>query len=302
MTRRIAPLALLVLLIAACTGAAPSPSPAPSPTPSPAPTPLPSPSPGAGFYLRADYSQALPPRFTFAWLPMLTVADGVLYDGNVAIDTIFPGPLTISPIARPIADAGIAALIDEARRLGMLDGNGDFTGGVPMPGARLGQIELVVDGQSYLLTGNPDALIVCVRAPCEAAPGTPEAFGAFWQELQMAGTWLEAELDPVQDWTPERVALLLAAPTDQGMPPVPAEWPYDTSIAEAGIEFPGEEGDRCVTLSGDALAALWPTLRDGNQLTVLVDQDGNQAAPIVRVLVPGDESPCPDDEPGVSPF
>lgn len=293
MTRRLAAIALLTLLVVGCKGAAPSPSPAPSPTPSPVPSP--SLAPAAGFYLRASYTQALPPRFTFAWLPILTVADGVLYDGNVAIDLIFPGPITIVPIARTITDAGIAALIDEARRLGMLDGNGDFTGGAPMPGSRLGHIELVVDGQTYSLTGNPDAMIVCVRAPCEAPPGAPAAFGAFWQELTMAGTWLESELGPMQDWTPERVALLLTAPTDQGMPNVTAEWPFDTSIAEAGVAFPGEEGDRCVTLSGDALAALWPTLRDANQLTVLVDQQGNRAAPVVRVLVPGDESPCPDE-------
>ncbi|MEP7158700.1 MAG: hypothetical protein ABI797_04685 [Chloroflexota bacterium] len=290
MTRRLATIALLTLLVVACKGAAPS----PSPTPAPSPTPSPSPS-TAAFYLRAYSTQALPPQFTFAWLPTLTVAEGILYDGNVAIDMIFPGPVTIVPFARTISEAGIAALIDEARRLGMLDGSGDFTGDAPMPGSRLAQIEMVIDGQTYSLTGNPDAIIVCVRVPCEAPPGTPAAFGAFWQALQMAGTWLGPELGPVQDWTPDRVALLLTAPTPQDMPLVPAEWPFDTSIAEAGIEFPGEEGDRCVTLSSDALAALWPILRDANQLTVLVDEQGNQAAPVVRVLVPGDESPCPDE-------
>ena len=290
MTRRHASLALLVSLIVACSGAAPSPSPQPSPPPSPTPSPAP-----AAFYLRAYYNQALPPRFTFAWLPTITVADGILYDGNVVIDAMFPGPLTIVPYARPITDAGIAALVDEARRLGMLEGNGDFSGGLARPGARTGEIELIVDGASYSLRGNPDAMIVCVRAPCEAAPGTPEAFGAFWQELMIAGTWLESELGPAQDWTPERVALLLTAPTVQDMPARPAEWPFETSMAEAGIEYPAEEGARCTTLSGDALQALWPTLHDANQLTVLVDQHGNQAAPIVRVLVPGDESPCPDE-------
>ena len=285
MHRPVARLCLLAVLLAACSNAGPSPSPSPQPSPSP--------SPAADFYLRAYYTQALPPRFTFAWLA-LTVSEGVLYDGNVAIDMIFPGPITIVPYARTISEAGIAALIDEARRLGMLDGNGDFTGGQQMPGARLAQVELVIDGQAYTLTGNPDAMIVCVRAPCEAPPGTPEAFGAFWQGLTMAGAWLESELGPVQDWMPERVALLLTAPTAQDMPAQPAEWPFDTSIAEAGIAYPGEEGDRCVTLTTDALAALWPILRDANQLTVLVDQQGNQAAPVVRVLVPGDESPCPD--------
>jgi hypothetical protein len=207
---------------------------------------------------------------------------------------IFPGPLTILPIARPITPAGIQLLVDEARRLGLLSDTTDFTGGQPMPGARLGQLQLVVDGITYNLTGNPDLAIQCVRAPCEAAPGTPEAFAAFWQEVSLAGTWLDAELGPSQQYVPDRVALLLTPPTNQSLPNQLVDWPFDTPLAEAGVEFPGEAGDRCVTLSGEALDAIWPTLRDGNQLTVFADSAGTQAAPIVRVLVPGDESPCPD--------
>lgn len=294
MTRHFAPLVLLVLLATACVGAAPTPSPSPPPTPSPSPTRSPSPTLGQGFYLRAWYTQALPPRHTFDWLPMLTVANGTLFDGNVAIPMFFPGPLTILPIARPISDAGVGAIMDEARRLGLLGDITDFTGGMPMPGARLGQLELVVEGQRYLLTGNPDALVRCGGARCIAAPGTPEAFAALWQELSMAATWLGAELGPTQDFAPDRIALLLTAATDQGMPALPAAWPFDTPISEAGVAFPGEAGDRCVTLSGEALAAIWPTLSSGNQLTVLVDQQGTQAALVVRVLVPGDESPCAD--------
>jgi hypothetical protein len=286
MTRHLAPLALACLLFAACSTAGPSPTPSPQPSPSP--------TPATAFYLRAYYTQALPPRHTFNWLPVLTIADGVLLDGNVAIDMIFPGPLTIVPIARPIAPQGVATLVDEARRLGLLSGATDYTGGAAMPGARLAQLQLIVDGITYNLTGNPDLAIVCVRAPCEAPPGTPEAFAAFWQELTMYGSWLAPELGPVQEYVPDRVALLLTAPTDQGMPNQPIEWPFETALADAGVAFPGEDGARCVTLSGDALAAIWPALRDGNQLTVFVDGTGTQAAPVVRVLVPGDESPCPD--------
>lgn len=286
MTRHAAPLALALLLIAACSTAGPSPTPSPQPSPSP--------TPATGFYLRAWYTQALPPRHTFNWLAMATIADGVFLDGNVAIDMIFPGPLTILPIARPITPEGIAHLVAEAQRLGLLSDKTDYTGGQAMPGARLGQLQLIVDGITYNLTGNPDAMIVCVRAPCEAAPGTPEAFGAFWHEVAMIGTWLQAELGPLQDFVPDRVALLLTAPTDHGMPNQLVEWPFDTPLAETGVAFPGEEGGRCVTLAGDALAAIWPALRDGNQLTVFVDAANTQAAPVVRVLVPGDESPCPD--------
>src|SRR5688572_33335316 len=111
MTRNAAALTLACLLLAACSTASPSPTPSPLPSPSPAPA--------AGFYLRAYYAQALPPRHTFNWLPMLTVADGVLLDGNVAIDMTFPGPLTIVPVARPITDDGVAAVVAEAQRLGV---------------------------------------------------------------------------------------------------------------------------------------------------------------------------------------
>lgn len=286
MNRYAAPLALACLLLAACSAASPSPTPSLQPSPSPAPA--------TGFYLRAYYTQALPPRHTFNWLPMLTIADGVLLDGNVAIDMIFPGPLTILPIARQITDDGIAALVAEAQRLGLLTDKTDYTGAQPMPGARLAQLQLTVDRVTYNLTGGDGALLDCATYPCQAQPGTPEAFAAFWQELSMAGTWLAPEMGPVQVFVPDRVALLLTAPTDQGMPNQPVEWPFDTALADAGVALAGEEGARCVTLSDDALAAIWPALRDGTQLTVFVDGAGTQAAPVVRVLVPGDESPCPD--------
>ena len=41
-------------------------------------------------------------------------------------------------------------------------------------------VGLTVDGAIRELTGDPNANIQCVTTPCEAAPGTPEAFGSFW--------------------------------------------------------------------------------------------------------------------------
>ena len=60
------------------------------------------------------------------------------------------------------------------------------------------------------------------------------------------------------------------------------------------LEFPGEEGVRCVTLEGEDLAAVLPILRAGNALTTVVDGEDTQAGLAVRVLVPNEESPCPD--------
>jgi hypothetical protein len=297
-------LLLLVGLLAACGGGAgPTPTLAPSPSPSTPPTPSPtnSPSlpPAADFYLRAWISQSLPPRETFTWAPMMTVADGLLLDGNVAVPAIYPGPLMISPIARTISEDGIDALIAEAEALGLLGEQTDFTGGELAPGAPVSQIELIVDAQSRTLVGNSSLAVQCsTDGRCTADPGTPEAFAAFWQELMQAQVLLDGALGPVQDYQPERVALLLTEPPagEPGLSPVPVEWPLDTPLAETGVEFPGEEGTRCVTLEGEDLEAVLPILQNGNALTTVFDQDDTQAGLLVRVLVPNEPSPCPDAE------
>jgi hypothetical protein len=88
MTNRLGLILATALVVTACTGAAaPSPTPPPSPTPFPSPTPPPSAEPSA-FYLRAWLSQALPPDVTFTWTPTLTISEGLLIDGNVAVPAI----------------------------------------------------------------------------------------------------------------------------------------------------------------------------------------------------------------------
>ena len=230
---------------------------------------------------------------------MLTIADGMLLDGNVAIPAIYPGPLMISPIARTISDEGIDALVEEARTLGLLDEQTDFTGGGIMPGGQTAQIEIVIDGQSRILSGDPQISVPCSSdGRCPAEPGTPEAFAAFWQELMNSQTLLEGALGPVADYEPERVAVLFTAPppVEPDLSPEPVEWPLDTPLAETGVEFPGEEGVRCVTLEGEDLAAVLPILQAGNALTTVVDGEDTQAGLSVRVLVPNEPSPCPDQE------
>ena len=285
-----------VLLLGACASAAPGPSPSVSPGGSVEPSPAPSETADfpSGFYLRAWYSQALPPDATFSWGPLLTIVDGTQLDGNVAVPAIYPGPLMIVPTARWISDTGTGAIIDEAGRLGVLGEQTDFTGGQAMPGQRLGQIEIVVDGVRRTLTGDPDLSVTCDGATCTAEPGSPEAFAAFWQQLSTLQAWLEGELGAIVQYEPQRVALLLTTPSpaEPGLSPAPVAWPFGTPLAEAGVPYPTGAGERCVTLEGDALAAMMPVLRGGNQLTVLVDETGDARSAVVRVLMPGEDSPC----------
>ena len=289
-------LILAALVATACGGGGPAPS-SPSPGPTANPSPDPSTQPPAGFYLRAWYTQALPPPSTFAWLPMLTIDQGIAIDGNVAVPAIYPGPLLIIPNARQISDAGIAAIVDEARRLGLLGEETDFTGGVVMPGARVGQLQIVVDGVTYDLLGNPDALVPCPGVRCDAEVGSPEAFAAFWQELSFLDPWLGGELGATVAYEPERLAVLFTDPVapEPGLGQQPQTWPLDVTFAAVGVEYPGNVGSRCLTLRGEDLAAVLPVLRAANQLSVFLDTDDDQRSVMAVVVVPGAESPCPDE-------
>ena len=248
------------------------------------------------FYLRAWFTQAIPPNYTFGWLPPITISNGTAIDGNVAVPAIYPGPLLVMPVARSISDDGIARIVDEARQSGLLSGQTDFTGGSAMPGAKLGQIDIVVDGTAYQLTGDPNAQLGCTDRPCAADPGSPQAFAAFWSDITDLDTWLPGALGQSRQYSPERIALLLGESGPQGvasLPPNEVEWPLSTPLADAGVPYPGDQSERCLTLTGDDLATMLPVLQHANQLTQFVDGSVTRW-PTARVLVPGEPSPCGD--------
>lgn len=286
------PIGLTLLLAVACT-ASPGGSPTPTPTPTPSqPTVSPAPTPPAAFYLRMYTTQALPPDATFNWLPRLTIADNTVIDANVAIVMIYPGPLFIQPVARSITDAGIAAIADEANGLGLLGDATDFSPEAPMPGAAQSHIDIVVDGATHELTGSADLPLNCGRDGCAADPGTPEAFTLFWQDLQNLDGWLAGELGGTAPYQPDRLAVLLADPQDDAsLPQRPMAWPLETKFADFGVPF---TGSRCATVSGEELDLLLPAVQAANQLTVFVDSEGVAQSLVVRVVVPGEPSPCGD--------
>jgi hypothetical protein len=283
----------LLLVTAGCAGAT-QPSPTPSPSPVPSPSPAPSPVPSTGLYLRLWQTQALPPPSTFMFASLVTVSDGIWIDNNVAIDLIFPGPLLVLPNARSITPAGQQAIVEQARELGLLEGQTDFTGGGPMPGGVVGHILLIVDGTRYELTGDPARTRFCENGRlCPVDPGTPEAFAAFWSELQDS-SWLAANLGPIAQYQPERLAVLVIAPAsdNSGVAPNKSQWPLSTPFADFGQPFAGGEGLRCAVVSGDDLVTLLPALLKGNQLTIFVDSNNEQHSVNARAVVPDEESPC----------
>jgi hypothetical protein len=242
----------------------------------------------AGFYLQAWQTQALAPQYTFGWLPVVTISEGMYIDGRVAIPAIYPGPIYVGPYQRTISAKGIAAIVAEARTDGLLGGQIDFSG-IMAPGSILAHVRLVVDGVAHDLAGP----LPTDASTTAGAPGTASAFAAFWNRIGTIDTWLSAELGQSQAYSPASIAVLLAAPADApaGLPAKDVVWPLTSPFSTFGAPFGGSVY-RCATVSGSDLARLLPTVQAANALTRFVDSTGAKMSLQVRVLLPGEASPC----------
>jgi hypothetical protein len=275
-------LALLLLLttgVAACGSAGGSQAPSP---------------PVAGFSLRAWTTQALPPQNAFR-----TPAPSLAIDGGVLITTgpvpaIYPGPLLPGLIGQPISEAGQRAIVAAAGEAGLLNGPTDLTGGT-MPGAVTGHLVFVVDGVAREVIGDPNKQIVCITTPCEAAPGTPEAFGGFWGRLSDL-RWLEAELGAPAAHVPQRLAVLLVEPhLDATLPPSFADWPLDGPMSAFGASLDVPAGTppiRCGIVEGADLPGVLAAFGSANELTRWRDGTGAELGVVARPLFPGESDPC----------
>lgn len=236
----------------------------------------------SGLYLRAWQSQALAPQYTFGWLPSVTIANGQLIDGMVAVPAIYPGPIYVGLSSRTISQTDVDAIVALARQDGILDSNNDFSQGM-MPGGIASNVLIVVDGTSYQ-----------VEAPVANAKSANAArFTDFLGKIQSLGTWL-TDLGPEKSYTPDRLAVLVGAPKapDQVLTstPKPATWPLTAGLDTFGTALAGY---RCGVVTGADLTALLPIVQAANQLTIFTDSAGHQASLQTRVLVPEEPGPCP---------
>ncbi len=281
---RASALALVTVLLAAC-GAAAAPSPSPRPEP-----PV-----DAKVRLRLTAIQALPPGSTFNWLPQVLITlDGRVLAGG-AVAAIFPGPL-VNPITeRQLSADGWARIVDAARTAGLLGLNGDFTGGQMPPGSQVTRLELVADGRLYDLRGDASRQIACVQAPCNAPPGTPEAFAGFVNRLGDLATLVGAgNLGPEQLHTAAGYAVLVGGPPDdQGLEQPVIDWPLGAGFAAFGKPLQDGSGGRCGTITGTDVGLVRPAFTAATQITPWRDPaDGTEHGLVVRPLLPGDGDPC----------
>jgi hypothetical protein len=245
-------------------------------------------------WLRATTSQALAPANVFAIGPTAVATLDGTYVTPGPVDAIYPGPLVAPLVGRPIPDGGRDAILAEARRLGLIGPKTDFRSVTSLPGGVTGRIELNVDGRPTSLTGEPEAQIICIIAPCDALPGTPEAFGQFWRELAEPETLPGVDLGPASPFVPEAYALLVgpAPAPDAALGASVADWPLDTPLATFG--GPVANGTlRCGIVDGADADVLRPALDAANQLTQWVQDPSTSAAfgLTVRPIIAG-ENPC----------
>ena len=276
--------AVALVLVTACSSAAGT----------PASSPAGSAQPDSAYALRAEITQAIPPQARFMWLPYAFItADGIAVRQG-AVPAIFPGPLVPPLFGAQLSDAGYDQIVERARSLGLLDGSGDFSPPEPMPGSVSGTIGLRVDGAIREITGDPNANVQCFTTPCDAAPGTPEAFSSLWIELGDIRFMVGDELGAEGEYHPEAYALLIGVtpPDDAGIDPQVVDWVLDTPLADMGQPVGPEPTPRCATVGGEDAATLEAAFGRSNQLTMWVDDSVDAPVSItVRPLLPGDD-PC----------
>jgi hypothetical protein len=289
---------LAASLLAACGAGATAPPASASPSPSAAPSVVPSPA-DVGAVIRASWTQALPPRALFGNLPVAVVTSDGRALAQGAVTAIYPGPLVAPVTERPISPAGVAALLQLAKDLGLLRVDGDFTGGALPPGAAAGRLQIVADGVAYDLIGNPAAAAPCAAVPgqpCPSpAPGTPAAFADFWNRLLDLPSWLGPELGPEQPSAPASYAIIVGPPPEAWAGATPLVWPVaEPALDTFGRPVRGELGTRCGIATGELADALRPLFAQATELTPFVATETASATHglTVRPLLPGDEDPC----------
>lgn len=246
-------------------------------------------------WLRATTTQAIPPLDRFAIPDVVDVTSDGTYVTVGPVDAMYPGPLLPNLRQRSITDEGRARILAEAARLGLLGGQTDFTGG-GVPGGITARLDLTVDGRRVTLTGDPEAQIQCVTAPCDPPPGTPAAFADLWAKLQQPEDWLGDAVGPESPFMADAYALLVgpapALPPEAGMPRPPVVLPVDLGLATFGV--PVADGThRCGTVDGADAAALTPAFEQADQLTQWIQGPAMSAtfSLAVRPIV-ADEDPC----------
>lgn len=221
----------------------------------------------------------VPVEMAVTAIPAVTVlADGTVIT-PAPTTAIFPGT-ALAPLQKTnISPAEIAALLDTAENLGLLDDDLTF-GQPPVADAPDTTVTITVDGRRITHSANALGL--------DDFGGTSDAGVTREQRAnrQALSEFVDAlhQLPPGEElWMPSAVAVYdLGAYTAQpDLAQEPVEWPLDTAP-----ESSGDAGWACTVVEGEAVEDLLEALQGANTLTPWV-VDGTERSLAFRPLVPG---------------
>jgi hypothetical protein len=230
---------------------------------------------------------------------LTALPDYALYgDGRL----IAPGPTTLEfpgaalPNLRQIrlSEAGMQALLREARAAGLLDGGASYPG-APVTDVGTTVVTITAGGQTSEVSAY--GLGIEDGVPAEAVAPRQAILG--FLELLADPTRLPAGsvLEENQPYEVERLQVVARAATSQEVAEsgAPVAWPLDGSLAEFGeplTELQAQLGDaRCGVVEGEEAEAAVAALARTTQLTPW-ESGGATWRVFVRPLLP-DEVGCP---------
>jgi hypothetical protein len=238
---------------------------------------------GGGF-VPIDYHLREVPGFTM-------LGDGRVVDSGPVIE-IYPGPALPNLQVTRLSDAGVQAVLEEAERAGLLDGDASYdypcVTDVPTTTFTVVTAGRTTTVSAYALGLEDQMTADCPDVDVEARA----ALSAFWQKLGDLESWLqEGSVGQTESYTPQEMRVYVTAYLgDPELAQEPVEWPLDGPLASFGEPDANLPDYRCGVVSGDDLDTLLPLAEGSNQLTPWTG-DGEEFGLVFRPLLP-DEHAC----------
>lgn len=220
---------------------------------------------------------------------------------------VSPQPLYVAPMTASITSTGIAMIVGEAQKDGLLGATHDFvcahsSGAQTTVGGGVNHLQIVVDGTAHSLSGScPYSLDDTVTpGPNGAQPGTSNAFTDFVAHLGNVTGWLGGELGTPTQWTPGSLAVVAALPDSAFWSPDVdtsdiAQWHVGAASAGGlgtfssfGTPFASTGAQRCGVVTGNDLTWELPSIATAHVGTVFVDSTGEQRVLAIHPLMPNE--------------
>ncbi len=250
----------------------------------------------ADLVLRVDVGGGfVNPQAVLDLLPLFSLyGDGTVVTPGVHTE-IYPGPAIDEPIATPITEGGVQAILHAAREAGLFRTE-SYTdpGSVGIADAPTTTITVMAGGGTFTTS-----VYALGEAPAGRTPGMGDkelrvrrAIGGFVDRLVDLRRWLpRGSVGADEPFRPSALAVYVGAYRPDGSLDEPAtEWPLPVGLAGFGHPLPALPDTRCAVVAGGQLAKLMPLAQGANQLTPWAS-DGRRFGLSFRPLLP-DQSGC----------